>query len=148
MLRLGNTVDFPIVYWLQLLSDFIQFRFRRNLRLRNWKNSLGRTMPLPLILNDFPDSVTAKPPLSDLKNMRNLPGATYQMGIRSSCLSGFTSSTSGQPLCTRIAQYGHVKLINDWRLRENDRLLHAGLSIGPILLAQVCWTLGALVQLL
>ena len=40
MLRLGNTVDFPSFIWLQLLSDSIQFRFRRNLRPRNWKNSV------------------------------------------------------------------------------------------------------------
>ena len=30
----------PSFIWLQLLSDSIQFRFRRNLRLRNWKNSV------------------------------------------------------------------------------------------------------------
>ena len=155
MLRLGNTVDFPIVYLAAIAVGLHPIPLSAQLTAAELEKLCSVVEPDAVTIDpqlDFPDSVTAKRiPLSDLKNMRNLPGATYQMGDKDRlAYLVFTSGTSGRPKAVMHAHravWARQMMINDWYdLRENDRLLHAGAfnwtyTLGTGLLDP--WSIGA-----
>ena len=133
LMRLGNTVDFPIAYLGALAAGLVPVPTAADLTVPEVAPMIAVLKPA-LILRDpavaCPDAPNILT-LEDLRSFRDLPPASYDLGSpdRPGYII-FTSGTSGKP---RAVVHAHRaiwarRMMHDgwYGLRAQDRMLHAG----------------------
>ena len=153
LMRLGNTVDFPLAYLGAIAAGLVPVPTASALTAREVAPMIATLDPI-LILND-PDVACPDDPrivtLDALRAMRTLPPADFHMGEpeRAGYII-YTSGTSGSPRAVVHAHraiWARQMMHNGWYgLRSDDRVLHAGAfnwtyTLGTGLMDP--WTVGA-----
>ena len=134
LMRIGNTVDFPIAFLGAVAAGCVPVPTSSQLTAPEVAKMITRIAP-KLILRDtdIPCPETDLPliDLATLKTWRDLPPAPYHMGDpeRAGYIV-FTSGTSGTPQAVEHAHraiWARQMMIADWYgLTAEDRLCHAG----------------------
>ncbi|WP_282151328.1 class I adenylate-forming enzyme family protein [Ruegeria atlantica] len=153
LMRLGNTVDFPIAYLGAIAVGIIPVPTSSQLTEPETERMIKDLRPAA-ILRDPQVACAAHPiqiDLSDLAGMRDLPAAEFQMGDpERMAYVVYTSGTSGKPRAVAHAHraiWARQMMVDGWYgLRETDRLCHAGAfnwtyTLGTGLMDP--WTIGA-----
>ncbi len=153
LMRLGNTVDFPLAYLGALAAGLVPVPTAAALTEPEVAAIIDTLRP-NAILND-PEVVCPKTEgvvqLGDLRAMRNLPPALWHM-VDPERLGYiiYTSGTSGKSSAVMHAHraiWARQMMFDGWYdLHENDRLMHAGAfnwtyTLGTGLMDP--WTMGA-----
>lgn len=153
LMRLGNTVDFPLAYLGALAAGMVPVPTASALTEREVAPMIATLSP-KLILRD-PSVACPDDPriieLDPLRQMRSLPPARYHMGDpeRAGYII-YTSGTSGKPRAVVHAHraiWARKMMHSGWYgLDSNDRMLHAGAfnwtyTLGTGLMDP--WTVGA-----
>ncbi|MEH6645678.1 class I adenylate-forming enzyme family protein [Sulfitobacter sp.] len=153
LMRLGNTVDFPLAYLGALAAGLVPVPTASALTEREVAPMIATVNPV-VILHD-PD--VACPPdlrivaLDDLRAMRSLPPADFHMADpeRAGYII-YTSGTAGSPRAVVHAHraiWARQMMFDGWYgLHQEDRVLHAGAfnwtyTLGTGLMDP--WTMGA-----
>jgi acyl-coenzyme A synthetase/AMP-(fatty) acid ligase len=153
LMRLGNTVDYPLTYLGALAAGLVPVPTSSALTLPEVTQIIDELSP-SLIVRD-PDiacpAIGIQIDVSQLQAMRNLPAASYHMGDPERLgYVVYTSGTSGKPRPVAHAHraiWARQMMFDGWYgLRNNDRLLHAGAfnwtyTMGTGLMDP--WTIGA-----
>ena len=153
IMRMGNTVDFPIAYLGAIAAGLVPVPTSSQLTEAETASILDDLRPAA-ILRD-PDVACAPYPrqitLYDLIGMRSLPPARFQMGDPDRmAYIVYTSGTSGKPRAVAHAHraiWARQMMVDGWYgLRPTDRLCHAGAfnwtyTLGTGLMDP--WTIGA-----
>ncbi|WP_170774294.1 class I adenylate-forming enzyme family protein [Ruegeria lacuscaerulensis] len=153
LMRLGNTVDFPIAYLGAIAVGIVPVPTSSQLTEPETTKIIQDLKPAA-VLRD-PSVACAPHPvqvsLSDLTMMRDLAPATVQMGDPERlAYVVYTSGTSGKPRAVAHAHraiWARQMMVDGWYgLREDDRLCHAGAfnwtyTLGTGLMDP--WTIGA-----
>lgn len=153
LMRLGNTVDFPLAYLGALAAGLVPVPTAAGLTAREVAPMIAALDPA-VILHDAqvscpPDARTLS--LEHLRAMRSLPPVDFHMGDpeRAGYIV-YTSGTSGRPravLHAHRAIWARQMMFEGWYgLRQWDRMMHAGAfnwtyTLGTGLMDP--WTLGA-----
>ncbi|MTI01682.1 class I adenylate-forming enzyme family protein [Roseibium sp. RKSG952] len=153
LMRLGNTVDFPIAYLGAISVGLVPVPT---------SSQLTEPETAKIIEELAPDAVLRDPgvacavhereiSLQELVQMRELPAASYQMGDPERlAYVVYTSGTSGKPRAVAHAHraiWARQMMVDGWYgLRPTDRLCHAGAfnwtyTLGTGLMDP--WTIGA-----
>ncbi len=153
LMRLGNTVDFPVAYLGAISVGIIPVPTSSQLTEPETARMIQELTPA-VVLRDPAVSCAPHPfqiDLADLAEMRNLPAAPYQMGDPDRmAYVVYTSGTSGRPRAVAHAHraiWARQMMVDGWYgLRETDRLCHAGAfnwtyTLGTGLMDP--WTIGA-----
>ena len=154
LIRLGNTVDYPIAYLGAIAAGMVPIPSSPQLTAREVDGIIKITKPkLILCGQDIPCPNTTIPVVDAdrLHEMRDLPPAPFHWGDPNRpAYIVFTSGTSGTP---RAVVHAHraimarQMMMRDWYdLHEEDRLCHAGAfnwtyTMGTGLMDP--WTMGA-----
>ena len=155
MLRLGNIVDFPIIYLAAIAVGIQPIPLSAQLTQNELENLCKVVEPDAVAIDPtmaFPAKNKIRQiPLDELQKMRALPAVSYTMGDKDRlAYLVFTSGTSGRPKAVMHAHravWARQMMIRDWYdLHESDRLLHAGAfnwtyTLGTGLLDP--WSVGA-----
>ena len=153
LMRLGNTVDFPIAYLGALAAGLVPVPTSAALTEAETAFVIDTTAPAAVLRDpaapcpDHPKTI----PLSEMAQFRSLPPARFHMGDpnRPGYII-FTSGTSGTPravLHAHRAIWARQMMFDGWYgLRPQDRMLHAGAfnwtyTLGTGLMDP--WTIGA-----
>ena len=153
LMRLGNTVDFPLAYLGALAAGLVPVPTASALTAREVRPMISALNPV-LILHDRDVACPSDPrivPLEDLRAMRDLPPADFHMGDpeRAGYII-YTSGTSGVPrgvVHAHRAIWARQMMFGGWYgLHSTDRMLHAGAfnwtyTLGTGLMDP--WTMGA-----
>ncbi|UWR24020.1 class I adenylate-forming enzyme family protein [Sulfitobacter sp. S190] len=153
LMRLGNTVDFPIVYLAALSAGLVPVPTSSALTVPETANIIATLQP-KIIVRDTSVACPDAPnivPLAQVQKMRTLPPAAYHMGDpnRPGYII-YTSGTSGQPRAVVHAHraiWARQMMFDGWYgMGPEDRVLHAGAfnwtyTLGTGLMDP--WTLGA-----
>ncbi|WP_170325114.1 class I adenylate-forming enzyme family protein [Ruegeria arenilitoris] len=153
LMRLGNTVDFPIAYLGAIAAGIVPVPTSSQLTEPETERMIADLQPAA-ILRD-PAVACAPHPLqitvSELTEMRTLPPAEFQMGDPERlAYVVYTSGTSGKPRAVAHAHraiWARQMMVDGWYgLRDTDRLCHAGAfnwtyTLGTGLMDP--WTIGA-----
>ncbi|WP_170328839.1 class I adenylate-forming enzyme family protein [Ruegeria arenilitoris] len=153
LMRLGNTVDFPIAYLGAIAAGIVPVPTSSQLTEPETARMIADLQPAA-ILRD-PAAACAPHPLqiklSELTEMRTLPPAAFQMGDPERlAYVVYTSGTSGKPRAVAHAHraiWARQMMVDGWYgLRDTDRLCHAGAfnwtyTLGTGLMDP--WTIGA-----
>jgi len=153
LMRLGNTVDFPIAYLGAISVGIVPVPTSSQLTEPETAHMIEDLSPAA-VLRD-PTVACASHPwqidLTELTAMRSLPPADYAMGDPERlAYVVYTSGTSGKPRAVAHAHraiWGRQMMVDGWySLREDDRLCHAGAfnwtyTLGTGLMDP--WTIGA-----
>ncbi|MEO0752178.1 MAG: class I adenylate-forming enzyme family protein [Pseudomonadota bacterium] len=134
LLRLGNTVDYPIAYLGAITAGLVAIPTSPQLTAREVAGIIAVTQPKLILRADgvaCPDGPTPTIPLPRLQAMQDLAPAPFHFGDpERPAYIVFTSGTSGAP---RAVVHAHRAILarqmmmQDWYdLREDDRLCHAG----------------------
>ncbi len=153
LMRLGNTVDFPVAYLGAISVGIIPVPTSSQLTEPETARMIQELTPA-VVLRDPTVSCAPHPfqiELADLAEMRSLPAAPYQMGDPDRmAYVVYTSGTSGRPRAVAHAHraiWARQMMVDGWYgLRETDRLCHAGAfnwtyTLGTGLMDP--WTIGA-----
>ncbi|CAD0185482.1 Benzoate--CoA ligase [Ruegeria sp. THAF57] len=153
LMRLGNTVDFPIAYLGAISVGIVPVPTSSQLTEPEMAKIIQDLKPAA-VLRDLNVACANHPvqiTLSDLTAMRDLPPATFQMGDpERMAYVVYTSGTSGKPRAVAHAHraiWARQMMVDGWYgLREDDRLCHAGAfnwtyTLGTGLMDP--WTIGA-----
>ncbi|WP_170368545.1 class I adenylate-forming enzyme family protein [Ruegeria arenilitoris] len=153
LMRLGNTVDFPIAYLGAIAVGLVPVPTSSQLTEPETERMIRELSPAA-ILRDPSVACAAHPNqicLADLAAMRNLPPAAFDMGDpERMAYVVYTSGTSGKPRAVAHAHraiWARQMMVDGWYgLREADRLCHAGAfnwtyTLGTGLMDP--WTIGA-----
>ncbi|WP_170338394.1 class I adenylate-forming enzyme family protein [Ruegeria arenilitoris] len=153
LMRLGNTVDFPIAYLGAIAVGLVPVPTSSQLTEPETERMIRELSPAA-ILRDPSVACAAHPNqicLADLAAMRNLPPAAFDMGDpEHMAYVVYTSGTSGKPRAVAHAHraiWARQMMVDGWYgLREADRLCHAGAfnwtyTLGTGLMDP--WTIGA-----
>jgi acyl-coenzyme A synthetase/AMP-(fatty) acid ligase len=153
LMRLGNTVDFPIAYLGALAAGLVPVPTSAQLTVPEVTRMVAELAPKAM-LHDSAVATAAHDltvPLDALRAMRRLPPAPYHMGDPERLgYVVYTSGTSGNPRAVAHAHraiWARRMMFEGWYgLRESDRLLHAGAfnwtyTLGTGLMDP--WTMGA-----
>ena len=134
LMRLGNTVDFPIAYLACLAVDLIPVPTSSQLTAREVETLLPGLEPAAILhAAEVPCPKTDIPtiPATDLVAMRALPPAAFAMGDPNR--AGYIIYTSGTSGIPRAVVHAHRaiwarQMMHDgwYGLRADDRLCHAG----------------------
>jgi len=133
LMRLGNTVDFPIAYLGAIAVGVIPVPTSAQLTEPETAKIM-QDLDVAAVLRD-PQVVCADHPrqvlLSDLEAMRARPPCAYDMGDPNRlAYVVYTSGTSGSARAVAHAHraiWARQMMVADWYdLRQDDRLLHAG----------------------
>ncbi|AXI46771.1 benzoate--CoA ligase [Sulfitobacter sp. SK012] len=153
LLRLSNTVDFPLAYLGALAAGMVPVPTSASLTDREVAHILSTLRP-DVVLHD-PDVVCPLIPnainLETLRAMQSLPAADWHMGDPNRLgYIIYTSGTSGTPRAVAHAHraiWARQMMFEGWYgLREQDRVMHAGAlnwtyTLGTGLMDP--WTAGA-----
>lgn len=153
LLRLGNTVDFPVAYLGALAAGMVPVPSSAALTERETAYIINLLKPKAVLR--AADVPCAQHPLvidaDTLRTWRDLPEATFHMGDPNRLgYVIFTSGTSGKPRAVAHAHraiWARQMMFEDWYgLTADDRLLHAGAfnwtyTLGTGLMDP--WTVGA-----
>ncbi|PCJ07595.1 MAG: benzoate--CoA ligase [Rhodobacteraceae bacterium] len=153
LMRLGNTVEFPIAYLGAIAAGLVPVPTSSQLTTTDTAKMIAELSPAA-ILRD-PDVGCAAHPnqitTDSLIAMRDLPPCDYNLGDPERlAYVVYTSGTSGNPRAVAHAHraiWARQMMITDWYdLRADDRLLHAGAfnwtyTLGTGLMDP--WTIGA-----
>ena len=135
MLRLGNTVDFPIIYLAAIAVGIHPIPLSAQLTPSELEKLYEVVEPDAVAIDPKLAFATQKNvrqiTIDVFQKMRALPAAPYYMGDKDSlAYIVFTSGTSGRPKAVMHAHravWARQMMIRDWYdLHETDRLLHAG----------------------
>lgn len=133
LMRLGNTVDFPLAYLGAIAAGLIPVPTASTLTSREVAEMIAALNPAMILTDpdvacpDDPQTVT----LDALRAMRDLPAAPWHMGDpeRAGYII-YTSGTSGSPRAVVHAHraiWARQMMFEGWYgLRCDDRVLHAG----------------------
>ncbi|HID67446.1 MAG TPA: long-chain fatty acid--CoA ligase, partial [Roseibacterium sp.] len=133
LMRLGNSVDFPIAYLGAIAAGLVPVPSSTQLTAPEVARMIGDLNPAAVLHDpdvpcaDFPGII----PVGDLRDMYDLPPCDWHMGDPDRMgYIVYTSGTSGQPRAVAHAHraiWARRMMISDWYdLRADDRLLHAG----------------------
>jgi acyl-coenzyme A synthetase/AMP-(fatty) acid ligase len=134
LMRLGNTVDFPVAYLGALAVGLVPVPTSAQLTSREVAGIIETVTPRAILLAEgvaCPDTDLPVIGAGALGDMRDLPAAHYEMGDpdRPGYIV-FTSGTSGIPRAVVHAHraiWARQMMVEGWYgLRQDDRLLHAG----------------------
>ena len=153
LIRLGNTVDYPLAYLAALSAGMVPVPLSPALTTPEIERILDDLNP-KLILHDpkltCPKSAN-RLPLKQLQEMQNLPPAQFHHGDPNRLgYVVYTSGTSGTPRAVAHAHraiWARQMMFQNWYdLRQEDRVLHAGAfnwtyTMGTGLMDP--WTIGA-----
>lgn len=153
LMRLGNTVEFPIAYLGAIAAGLVPVPTSSQLTEPETARMIQDLSPAA-VLRD-PNIACAVHPrqigLEDLIAMRDLPSARVDTGDpERMAYVVYTSGTSGKPRAVAHAHraiWARQMMVNGWYgLRETDRLFHAGAfnwtyTLGTGLMDP--WTIGA-----
>ncbi|MEP0961593.1 MAG: class I adenylate-forming enzyme family protein [Roseobacter sp.] len=153
LMRLGNTVDFPIAYLAALAVGLIPVPTSSALTVNETAYIIETLKPKAVLI----DPAVACPPfrntiaLSQLQVFRDLPPSEFQMGDPDRLgYIIFTSGTAGKPQAVAHAHraiWARQMMFAGWYgLRPTDRVMHAGAfnwtyTLGTGLMDP--WTIGA-----
>mgnify|MGYP006124504865 FL=1 len=153
LMRLGNTVDYPLAYLGALAAGLVPIPTSAALTEPEVARIIDELSPR-LILRDpevASPSTNNQVNLAQLQAMRHLPAASYHMGDPERlAYVVYTSGTSGKPRAVAHAHraiWARQMMFEGWYgLRQDDRLLHAGAfnwtyTMGTGLMDP--WTIGA-----
>ncbi len=134
LMRLGNTVEFPIAYLACIAVGLVPVPTSSQLTEVEVKAIIDTLAPAAILLAEdiaCPASETPTIDQQTLETMRNLPAARYDMGDPDRlAYIIYTSGTSGVPRAVAHAHraiWARQMMFDGWYgLREDDRLLHAG----------------------
>jgi acyl-coenzyme A synthetase/AMP-(fatty) acid ligase len=154
LMRLGNTVEFPIAYLGAIAVGLVPIPTSSQLTEREVASIIATTQPKLILKADgvaCPASDVHLITIEDLRAMQSLPGVPFDMGDPNRlAYIIYTSGTSGVPRAVMHAHraiWARQMMIDDWYgLKENDRLCHAGAfnwtyTLGTGLMDP--WTVGA-----
>ena len=155
LMRLGNTVDFPIAYLGAIAVGLVPIPTSSQLTGNEVEKILATTEPDAVLVDpnvDCPNDLDCKYiSTDDLRNFRNLPSVDFHLGDPNRlAYILFTSGTSGdqRPVAhAHRAIWARQMMWDDWYgISTNDRLLHAGafnwsFTLGTGLLDP--WSVGA-----
>lgn len=153
LMRLGNTVDFPLAYLGAIAAGLVPIPTSTALTLRETANIVVDTRPNAILHDaqiccpDHPKRID----IADLRAFRDLPPAPYHLGdpARPAYVI-YTSGTSGVPRAVAHAHraiWARRMMFDGWYgLTAQDRVLHAGAlnwtyTLGTGLMDP--WTMGA-----
>lgn len=153
LMRLGNTVAFPIAYLGAIAAGIVPVPTSSQLTEPETAKMIAELAPAA-VLRD-PDVACAAHPkqigLDTLVAMRDLPPSEYQMGDPERLgYVVYTSGTSGKPRAVAHAHraiWARQMMVDGWYgLKQQDRLCHAGAfnwtyTLGTGLMDP--WTIGA-----
>ncbi|SLN36821.1 Benzoate--CoA ligase [Roseovarius albus] len=134
LMRLGNTVDFPISYLAAIAVDLIPVPTSSQLSEVEVSKMISTLQPRAILHAEdaaLPETDVTVIRTNELQAMRNLPAADWQMGDpdRPAYII-YTSGTSGQPRAVVHAHraiWARQMMFDGWYdLKSEDRLLHAG----------------------
>lgn len=153
LMRLGNTVDFPIAYLGAIAAGLVPVPTSTQLTEAETGKMLGE-LPIAAVLRDPAVDCADHPcqiSLNSLRAMRNLDPCAWDMGDPDRmAYVVYTSGTSGSPYAVAHAHraiWARKMMMDGWYgLTEDDRLLHAGAfnwtyTLGTGLMDP--WTIGA-----
>ncbi len=134
LMRLGNTVDFPITYLAAITAGLIPVPTSAQLTAREINGIAAELDPALIVAGDgvaLPDTACPVLTLPNLQAMRALPPADYATGDPNRpAYIIYTSGTAGQPravIHAHRAVWARRMMWQGWYgLTEADRLLHAG----------------------
>ncbi len=134
LMRLGNTVEFPIAYLACMAVGLVPVPTSSQLTEPEVANIIDTLAPAAILLGEgiaCPETETATIDQRTLEAMRDLPPAAYHMGDPDRlAYIIYTSGTSGVPRAVAHAHraiWARQMMFDGWYgLREDDRLLHAG----------------------
>lgn len=153
VMRLGNTIDFPITYLAALAAGLVPVPTSAALTQGEAEFVIKTVSPKAVVAApDIPcPEYAAIIDLDSLQSFRSLPAAPYHLGDPDRLgYIIFTSGTSGKPRAVAHAHraiWARQMMFDGWYgLRPDDRLLHAGAfnwtyTLGTGLMDP--WTLGA-----
>ncbi len=153
LMRLGNTVDFPIAYLGAIAVGLVPVPTSSQLTQAETAGILKDLKPAAILRDpDVPCAPHARQiTLFDLAEMRSLPPARFEMGDPDRlAYVVYTSGTSGKPRAVAHAHraiWARQMMVDGWYgLRPSDRLCHAGAfnwtyTLGTGLMDP--WTIGA-----
>lgn len=155
LIRLGNTVDFPVVYLAALAVDMIPIPTSPMLTTPEVDKIVLELCPKAVVIADSvagptsQDHITITP--KDIELYQNNKPASFVFGDPNRVgYIVYTSGTSGQPRAVVHAHraiWARQMMIKNWYdLTENDRVLHAGafnwtFTLGTGLMDP--WSMGA-----
>ena len=142
LMRLGNSVEFPIAYLGAIAAGIVPVPTSSQLTEDEVAAMVADLSPAAILRDP---GVAGVPPsqngpreigLDQLTSMRDLPPCAYDMGDPDRlAYIIYTSGTSGSPRAVMHAHraiWARQMMIDSWyELTEADRLLHAGPSTGP-----------------
>ena len=154
MMRLGNTVDFPIAYLGAIAAGCVPAPTSAQLTAPEL-NYMAKVLKPAAILQDpdlnAPKSTAIQITLDTLRGFHDLPAAPYELGDPNRpAYVVFTSGTSGKPRAVVHAHraiWARRMMIKGWYdLQAEDRLMHAGafnwtFTLGTGLMDP--WSIGA-----
>lgn len=153
LMRLGNTVDFPLAYLGALAAGLVPVPTAAALTAPEVSKMIDTLSPKAILRDPdvaCPDHATCVP-LQTLRAMRNLPPAEWHMGDPERLgYIIYTSGTSGKPSAVMHAHraiWARQMMVDGWYgLRADDRVMHAGAfnwtyTLGTGLMDP--WTIGA-----
>ncbi|MGR3616672.1 MAG: class I adenylate-forming enzyme family protein [Paracoccaceae bacterium] len=153
LMRLGNTVDFPIAYLGAIAAGLIPVPTSSQLTASETAKMITDLQPAAVLRDPAVACVDARRHISldDLRDMRTLPPCSFAMGDPDRlAYIVYTSGTSGKPRAVAHAHraiWARQMMVDGWYgLRRDDRLLHAGAfnwtyTLGTGLMDP--WTAGA-----
>ncbi len=153
LMRLGNTVDFPIAYLGAIAAGLVPVPTSSQLTEPEVATMIAGLRPAAVLRDPDVASVhhDREIPLDDLRAMRDLAPCDWAMGDpERMAYIVYTSGTSGQPRAVAHAHraiWARQMMVRGWYdLSEDDRLLHAGAlnwtyTLGTGLMDP--WTIGA-----
>lgn len=154
LMRLGNTVDFPIAYLGAIAAGLVPVPTSSQLTEPEVARMISGLAPAAILHGDgiaCPDTETPTIPQTTLREWHKLPPASFAIGDpERMAYVVYTSGTSGAPRAVAHAHraiWARQMMMQGWSgLRPSDRLLHAGAfnwtyTLGTGLMDP--WTMGA-----
>ncbi|MGY9045773.1 hypothetical protein P775_14735 [Puniceibacterium antarcticum] len=134
LMRLGNTVDFPIAYLGAIAAGIVPVPTSSQLTAPEVQKIIDSLAPAALLLGDgvaCPQTVLPVYTTSDMAQWRDLPPADYHMSEPDRlAYIIYTSGTSGVARSVGHAHraiWARQMMMQGWYgLSDNDRMLHAG----------------------